>query len=347
MKIAVVFGGSSNEHEVSVVSAASIIKILNKEKYEITPIYLDKANEFYLWEEDVSIIKPLPIGILPTKLKKIPNPWKVLKTFDLVFIMIHGKNGEDGKISSILEFLNIPYVGNKPSASLITMDKILTKIVLEKNSILTTPYCYFAKYNDEYIYNNECLNYQELKAKLKNYITYPVFVKPANSGSSIGVNKARNDKELDTAIANALEIDYRILIEREIVGREIECGLLEKDGEVISSVLGEVVAADDFYSFDAKYTNKESKTIIPAKLDKKITNEIQRIAITAFKILDCHTYSRCDFFITNNGEILLNEINTIPGFTEISMYPKLFEASGISYSALLDYLIENSIKMHK
>lgn len=343
MKIGILFGSDTNEHEVSVVSASSIIKNIDKEKYEVVPIYLDKKNNFYLWNNDVNEIDVLPFGTLPTNLKKLDNAFEYLKNFDLIFIMIHGKNGEDGIISSILSFLNIPYIGNKPAASLVTMDKILTKEILERSNIKTSPYIYFTKYNNEFVYQDKVLAKGELYDLINKKLKYPLFIKPANSGSSVGVVKVNKYEELDEAINSALKVDHRILIEEGIIGREIECGILERDGELITSVLGEVKSAEDFYSYSAKYTNSASNTVIPAQIDPKIVKKIQNIALNAFRALDCHTYSRCDFFLTENNKIILNEINTIPGFTEISMYPKLFEAIGISYKELIDILINNNL----
>lgn len=344
MKLAIIFGSSSNEHDVSVVSAASIIKNLDKDKYKITPIYLDSNNKFYLWKEDIKKIKPLTIGILPTNLEPIKEPFSYLKTFDCVFMMIHGKNGEDGILSSILEFEKIPYVGNKPRASMITMDKILTKDLLERNGIKTAKYISFMKYNDEYILKGESYSLKEVLNKIKSEMNFPLFIKPANSGSSIGVSKVTNSEELKTGILNALEIDNRILVEEGIIGKELECGILEENKMISASVIGEIKPAEEFYSFDAKYKNVESKTIIPANISKSDRDEIRKTAIKAFKILDLHGFSRIDFFLTENHEIILNEINAIPGFTEISMYPKLWEESGIPYSELLDTLINESIK---
>lgn len=343
-KIGVLFGSSSNEHEVSVVSAASIIKNLNKKKYTITPIYMDKENNFYEWLEDIASISPNPIGILPTNLQKITDIFTYLKKFDLIFIMIHGHWGEDGIISSILDLLNIKYVANKPGASLVTMDKILTKDTLEMNGIKTSNYLYFTKYNDEYILKSASYSFKELLSKIESIFPYPLFIKPANSGSSIGVTKAHDRKGLEEALNIALKIDNRILIEEEIIGREVEVGILEKNQQVLASTVGEVKSAEDFYSFDAKYKIAASKTIIPAAISEELITKIQELAIKVFKVLNCHGYSRCDFFITSDNEILLNEINTIPGFTEISMYPKLFEASGIPYEEVLDTLITESLK---
>ena len=343
MKIGILFGGSSNEHEVSIVSASSIIKNIDKEKYEVIPLYLDKKNNFYIWDKDVNEIEVLPFGILPDSLKMINSPFDYLKEFDLVFIMIHGKNGEDGILSSILSFLQIPYVGNNTFASVITMDKILTKEILERSNIKTSPYIYFSKYNNEYVYKDKLLAKKELYDLIKNKLEFPLYVKPSNSGSSLGISKISTISELDDALSDALKVDHRILIESETKGREIECGILEYDGELITSILGEVLSAEEFYSYTSKYTNKESKTVIPASIDTKIAKKIQDIALNAFRVLDCHTYSRCDFFLTKDNKVILNEINTIPGFTEISMYPKLFEASGISYKELIDILINSSL----
>lgn len=327
MKIAILFGGNSNEHEVSIKSFKSIIKYLDKTKYDISSIYLDKNNNFYKWNEN----------------KIINNPFSFLKNFDVVFIMIHGKYGEDGTLSAILDFLNIPYVGNKMLESAITMDKVLTKEILETHHILTTPYLAFLKYNNEYLFDNKTIKYNDILKIINNKFSYPLFVKPANSGSSIGISKVINKNDLSIALDKAFEIDNKILIEQEIVGKEIECGLLEKDKKILTSILGEV-KTNDFYSYEAKYNNVGSKTIIPANIDNSLTKKIQEIAEKAFKILNLHGYSRCDFLVTLDNQIYINEINSIPGFTEISMYPKLFENSGISYSDLLDILINEAKK---
>lgn len=345
LKIGVLFGSSSNEHEVSVISAASIIKNLDKKKYDITPIYLDKANNFYKWKKKLENIEPKEIGILPTKLKKINNPFKFLKSFDCIFLMIHGKNGEDGILSSILDFLNIKYVGNKTLPSVITMDKIYTKEILERNGITTSPYLYFMKYNQEYILKGNSYSLNEIINHIENTLSYPLFIKPSNSGSSIGITKAKNKKELNKGILKALKVDHRILVEQEIIGRELEVGVLEKEGQLITSVVGEIKSAEEYYSFSAKYSNKASKTIIPAELEKELEKQIQEEAIKIFKTLDLHQYSRCDFFLTNDNKVILNEINTIPGFTNISMYPSLFEASKVPYQELLDTLISEVLKV--
>lgn len=339
MKLAILFGSSSNEHEVSVISACSVIKNLDKSKYDITPIYLDRDNKFYVWQEEIQNICPQKIGVLPKNLALISEPFTFLKQFDKVFLMIHGKNGEDGVLASILEFLNIPYVGNKPAASMISMDKIYTKDLLEINHIKTAKYVSFMKYNDLFLYDGKSCSFKQILENIETSLSYPMFVKPANSGSSIGVNKAFDGESLKEAIEEALKIDERVLVEEMVVGRELECAILEHNQKVEASVIGEVLAGDEFYSFDAKYKNSASKTIIPAAIDTIDVEAIQKIAIQAFQALNLHGYSRVDFFLTENHQVILNEINTIPGFTEISMYPKLWEASNISYTDLLDILI--------
>ena len=344
MKLGIIFGGKSNEHEVSIVSATSIIKNLDKEKYDITPIYLDWDNEFYIWTEDISLINPLPLGSLPTKLEKVKDIVSFLKGFDCIFIMIHGQTGEDGSIANLLDFLNIPYVGNKPAPSIITMDKVYTKMILEQNHIKTSPYLSFRRYNKEYILNGEILNFKKLLKRMENNLLFPVFVKPANSGSSKGITRVVKKEKLKEAIELALTIDDHVLIEEEIVAKELECAILEENGKILASVVGEIIANDEFYSFDAKYNNKESITLIPANISKEDEKRIQDIAKTAFKVLGLQGYSRIDFFLTSNHSIYLNEINTIPGFTSISMYPKLLEARGIPYSKLLDILISEKCR---
>lgn len=343
MKLAILFGGSSNEHEVSVLSACSIVKNLDKNKYFITPIYLDKNNTFYLWNCDIEKIQNLEVGELPNNLEYIKEPFNFLKTFDSVFIMIHGKNGEDGTLASILDFLHVPYVGNSMASSVITMDKIYTKDILEANNIKTTKYVSFARYNKEFVFQGKIVSFNEVIKFIKQNISFPMFVKPANSGSSIGITKVLNERDLIIAIDEALKIDNRVLIEQMIIGRELECAILEHDGKVEASVIGEVIASDDFYTFDAKYKSKQSKTLIPANVSSISALNIQEVAIRAFKTLNLHGYSRIDFFLTTDNEVILNEINTIPGFTNISMYPKLWEASGINYTRLLDILI-NDVK---
>jgi len=340
MKIAILFGSSSNEHDVSIVSAKSIIKNLDYTRYEVTPIYLDKNNILY----EASLTDLKSDLDFKANLKKITEGLEYFKNFTLIFIMIHGKNGEDGILSSIFEFLNIKYIGNKPEASIITMNKVLTKNILELNNIKTAKYLYFHKYNNEYIYRDKIVTLNELEDIINHKFNYPLYVKPTKSGSSLGITHVLDKKSLLKAINYALDIDNEILIEEEIKGRELECGVLEYNGNVISSCVGEVKCNNSFYSFAEKYQASTSNTVIPANLSKDISTKIENLSSKIFKILNLHGYSRIDFFLNKNNEIILNEINTIPGFTETSMYPKLFIAKGISYSELLNILIEEVLK---
>lgn len=229
-------------------------------------------------------------------------------------------------------------------ASSVGMDKVYTKIIFDKAGLKQAKYEYIRKYDDKYIYVNknfdeEVLTLEEVAKKVETKIKYPMFIKPSNSGSSVGVNKARNKEELKQYIKHASEFDNKILIEEGIVGREVECAVLGKE-EVIASVVGEVKSAEEFYSYEAKYENEQSKTQIPADIAKELSDEIRKQAIKAFKAINGKGLSRVDFFIEEKTkQIYINEINTLPGFTKISMYPKLFEATGINYSELLDKLI--------
>ena len=327
IKVGVIYGGISTEHEVSIMSAKSVIDNLDKEKYEIHEIYI---NEYGKWfENDEGIYNLI---------------W-TLKELDVVFPVLHGLGGEDGTIQGMLEMLKVPYVGCGILASSIGMDKVYTKIVFDKAGISQAPYMYIKRIDNEYVIINE--NFEEEKfelEKITSKLKYPMFVKPSNSGSSVGVKKAINAQELKGAIENAGQYDTKILVEQGIDGKEVECAILDGK-EVIASTVGEIRSAEDFYSFDAKYNIPESKTVIPAEITEEQIEKIRKLAIRAFKTIDGKGLSRGDFFVEKGTDkIYINEINTMPGFTKISMYPKLFDAVGVSYSELLDKLIQNAIK---
>lgn len=341
-RLGVIFGGTSTEHEVSIVSGTSVIKNLNKEKYEIYPIYIDKAGEWFEFEPDNKTYK---VGEEIVGTKKIENIWNYLKTMDMLFPVLHGLQGEDGTIQGMFELLKIPYVGTRVLGSSICMDKVYSKIIFEKAKLNQAKYVYIRKFEDKYIYVNEdfseeILNIQETVNKIMEKIDFPMFIKPSNSGSSVGISKAKNKEELINAITEASKFDKKILIEENINGREIECAVLGNE-EVKASVLGEILPAEAFYSFSAKYQNSDSKTVEAPDLPEELTKKVRELAVKAYKAADCQGLSRVDFFVDDKeNKIYINEINTLPGFTEISMYPKLWEKSGLTYTELLDKLIE-------
>ena len=330
IKLGIIYGGISTEHDISVMSAKSIIENLDKEKYEIHEIYINEYGKYF---ENSS-----------GEREEIYNLVWTLKDLDVVFPILHGLGGEDGTIQGMFEMLKIPYVGSGVLASSIGMDKVYTKAIFQKAGIEQAQYMYIKKNKNGYVIINDKFEEEEFKIeKITDKIKFPMFVKPSNSGSSIGVKKATNNSELKMAIEHAGEYDNKILVEQGIDAREIECAVLE-DKEIIASTVGEIISAEEFYSFDAKYNIQESKTIIPAEMERNQIEEIKKLAIKAFKAIDGEGLARVDFFVEKGtNKIYINEINTMPGFTKISMYPKLFEAVGITYSELLDKLIENAL----
>lgn len=344
-KIGVIFGGTSTEHEVSVVSGTSVIEQLDKQKYEIEPIYIAKDGTWYQYTKPIEQIKVTTIGEKITELEPISDIIAEIKKQDVIFPVLHGLGGEDGSIQGLLEMAKTPYVGCGILASSVGMDKVYTKAIFEKANINQAKYEFIRKMKNQYIYvdkqfNETKLSLREIVEKIQTKLNYPMFVKPSNSGSSVGVKKATNQQELLENIEYATQFDTKILVEEGIQGREIECAVLGNQ-EVISSCVGEIKPAEEFYSFDAKYKNAQSKVEIPADIDKEISNQIRDLAIKAFKAIDGSGLSRVDFFVENKtNQIYINEINTLPGFTKISMYPKLFEQVGISYKELLDQLIQ-------
>ena len=331
IKLGIVYGGVSTEHDISVMSAKSVIENLDKEKYEIHEIYINKYGKWY--------------EVIDNEKEEIYNLIWALKKLDVVFPILHGLGGEDGTIQGMLEMLQVPYVGCKVLASSVGMDKVYTKIIFEKAGIPEAPYVYIKKKENGYIIVNENFEEEEFKVEsITKKLNYPMFVKPSNSGSSVGVKKATNNEELKMAIENAGQYDNKILIEQGINAREVECAILDGT-EVRASTVGEIISAEEFYSFDAKYNIPESKTIITADISKEQIEQIQKLAIRAFKAIDGRGLARADFFMEKDtNKIYINENNTMPGFTKISMYPKLFESVGIKYSELLDKLIANAIK---
>ncbi|MDY3927789.1 MAG: D-alanine--D-alanine ligase family protein [Clostridia bacterium] len=353
LKVCVIFGGQSPEHDISCISAASVINNLDKEKYKIITIGITKKGEWFLYKGKTSAIEKGEWKNEKKNLKKaVISPDardKAIFVFeddkvkkikpDIVFPVLHGEYGEDGTIQGLLELAGIKYVGMGVCASANAMDKSFTKIIFQNVGIPQ------ADWITVHTYELENINAVVEKAEKK--LGYPCFVKPASTGSSVGVGKAKNRKELISALKNAAKFGRKILIEENIDGHEVECSVL---GNIYpeAATVGEIIPEVEFYDFDAKYKTGTTKLQIPAKLPSGIIDKIREYAVTAFKALDGTGLSRVDFFVRyKDNSIVLNEINTMPGFTSISMYPKLWEAVGKKYSDLLDELIELGLKRVK
>lgn len=344
--IAVLFGGQSSEHEVSCMSAANIISNINKEYYDMILIGITKEGKWLkvnsleeiqngTWKN--SNIEAVLSPDAKDKAVLLIEKDKVRKQkVDVVFPALHGLYGEDGTIQGILELAQIPYVGCGVLASSIAMDKLYTKIVVNTLGIRQAEYVAVRK--------RELSDMKSVIDKVENTLKYPVFVKPSNAGSSCGVSKAQNGEELEKALNKAAEYDRKILVEETIIGRELECAVLGgRDGE--ASGVGEILAAADFYDYDAKYNNQESKTVLSPVLPEGKEEEIRKAAVEIFKALDGYGLSRVDFFLEESTkEVIFNEMNTLPGFTGISMYPKLWEAKGIGKEELINKLIETALE---
>lgn len=326
-KILILFGGNSSEHYVSCKSAKSVIENIDKKKFKYEVAGIDFDNTWYKFSDDLSYLKNG--NWKEANILKIDNIIKYIKEFDVVFPITHGTNGEDGKLQGMLELFNIPFVGCKTLASGIGMDKGVSKVMFDKLGISQVPYLVI---NESYKIND-----------IIEQIEFPVIVKPANGGSSIGINKANDKKELVGAIREAKKYDKKIIIEKFIKARELEVAVLENKGNILCSNPGEIKSANEFYDYDAKYVNSKSTTIIPDDIPLSIVDKIKEYAKKIFKGLNCNGYARVDFFYDEKSEeIYINEINTIPGFISISMYPKLIESIGINYTDLITILINNS-----
>lgn len=338
MKLGIIFGGKSTEHDISIKSFNSIFEHLNKDKYDIYSIYISKDGKFYEC-----------LNGNFNNLKLIDNITIYLKKLDVIFPVLHGIYGEDGTIEGMFEILDIPYVGCGVLSSSLCMNKIYTKTILKMANIEQTNSLYLKKLDNNYLlldnnFNSLELNFDNIFDKVFSKLKFPVFIKPANGGSSIGVYKANNKEEFNEYLKDAINYDKNIVIEEEIIGREVECAILGNE-EIKVSTVGEIITKDTFYTYESKYENNDSFVKIPAELDDELIKSIQTLAKKAYLACACQGLARIDFFIENSTKkVLINEINTMPGFTEISMYPKLFEYEGISYSDLLDKLIELALK---
>lgn len=349
-KIAIIFGGCSSEHEVSCVSAASVLKNLPKDKYEPVCLGITKDGRWRLFEGSADEIADGSWERSPLNRAAFLSPdradsgiavagengFEIIKV-DCVFPVLHGRNGEDGAIQGLLQLSAIPFVGCRALASAVCMDKAVTHTLLTAAGVKQANYLWF--YADKYKDGAE-----KIKTKIAARLGYPIFVKPANAGSSVGVSKVRCEEELDAAVEKAAREDDKIVVEEAIVGQEVECAVLGNDVPK-ASVVGEIAASAEFYDYDDKYKSGKSQLYIPAHLSEEVMEEIRSTAARAYRMLGCSGLSRVDFFVRNGNEVLLNELNTIPGFTSISMYPKLWEAAGVSYADLLDQLITLSFEI--
>lgn len=348
IRVAVIFGGVSSEHDVSLISATNVITALNKDKYEVIPVGITKKGRWLYYPGDISNLSLgnwdsnsdcSPAVIMPDPmyngLIKFNDGGFSTTKIDVVFPVLHGKNGEDGTIQGLLDMSGIPYVGCGCLASAVCMDKTFTHTVLEANGIK------MAKWKA--IKQHQLNSLDKFCEECAESLGYPMFVKPSSSGSSVGVNKASSFEELKNAIKLAFSHDSKVIVEEEIVGRELECAVFGKDTPFASHV-GEIVSCNDFYDYDAKYILGTSGINIPAQMSDKSEKEIREIAIKAFTTVGCSGLSRIDFFLKDDGTVILNEINTLPGFTSISMYPKLMEHMGISLPELLDRLINLALE---
>lgn len=351
IKLAVIFGGASSEHEVSLKSVTSILKTLSDEKYEKTLLGITKEGKWLRypgeidkivdgsWETDAScetaFLSPdkNTHGIVVLK----DNSTEIIK-IDVIFPVLHGKNGEDGTIQGLFQLSGIPFVGCDTLSSAVCMDKAVTHTLLSAAQIEQANYLWF--YADRYDVAADIIT-----NKITARLDFPVFVKPANAGSSVGVSRVDSLDELDSAIKKAAKEDDKIVVEGGIIGQEVECAVLGNRSSAIASVIGEIGASAEFYDYEDKYINGTSKLYIPARISDETAELIKETAVRAYRWLGCSGLSRVDFFVReSDGKVILNEINTLPGFTSISMYPKLWESSGIPYEELLDKLIQFALE---
>ncbi len=348
IRVGILFGGRSAEHEVSLQSAKNIIDAIDTNKYEVVLIGIDKKGQWHLNQDSLLLPETEPgLSKLPEKgenLALVPGKQNEqvvavsgeqrLGSLDVIFPVLHGPFGEDGTVQGMLKLANIAFVGAGVLGSAIGMDKDVMKRLLRDAGIPIAQFLVASRYSLKQI------DFDDARAQLGS----PLFIKPANLGSSVGIHKVKNRDEFENAVRDAFNYDNKILIEECIRGREIECSVLGNDNP-IASVPGEILPRHEFYSYEAKYLDENGAVLeIPAKLPSATSERIRQLAIKTFSVLCCEGMARVDFFLRNESDIIVNEINTIPGFTRISMYPKLWEASGISYSELIDRLIQLAIE---
>lgn len=336
-KVAILFGGKSTEHEVSRVSAASVLRNIDVSKYDVYPIGITKGGEWFEYKGSIDKIENGEW--VKDEFYKTAEGQKLLfdKGVDVIFPVLHGLCGEDGTVQGLSRLLGIPCVGPNVMSSAVCMDKVYTKYVLEHFDIKQAEYVVVtaAGYKD---------NKDKIISEIEEKLGYNIFIKPSNSGSSVGITKAHNREELLGGLEEALKFDRKILVERAINAREVEVAVLGNDYPT-AGVPGEILPAKEFYDYEAKYEDAESRLLIPANMNNKELEEVKSLAIKIYSALDCAGLARVDFLVDKEtNEIYLNEVNTIPGFTKISMYPKMWEAAGKPYKDLITELIELSVE---
>ncbi|AIM16778.1 D-alanine--D-alanine ligase [Bacillus sp. X1(2014)] len=345
-KLGLLYGGKSAEHKVSLQTALAVIKALDLEKFEIHPIYINIEGQWIKGPQltgPVETVKELefsagtslsPVSLAPTLFQAS----KEEAPLEVIFPLLHGPNGEDGTVQGLLELMNLPYVGNGVLASAAGMDKVIMKNIFAQAGLAQVKYVSFIKSEWEKAKEEACF-------KVESELGYPCFVKPANLGSSVGISKCRNRAELEEAVVEAFQFDRKIIIEEGVIAREIEVGLLGND-EPECSIAGEIVPKKDFYDYKAKYEDGDTALIIPADITEEEYQQIKEMAIRAFKALDCSGLVRADFFLTKDGRVLINEVNTMPGFTPFSMFPLLWKHSGVEYPQLIERLVQLAKERH-
>jgi D-alanine-D-alanine ligase len=346
LRVGLLFGGRSGEHEVSIISARAIAQGLklegNANKYEILPFYIQKDG---VWQSGVIAQQVLESGVPQEILSTTPNLWQFppeTAQVELWFPILHGPNGEDGTIQGLLTLTQVPFVGSGVLGSAAGMDKIAMKMAFAQAGL---PQVKYKTVTRAQIWSNPCV-FPKLCDEIEATLGYPCFVKPANLGSSVGIAKVRSRQELEVALDNAATYDRRIIVEAGVVAREVECAVLGNDHPK-ASVIGEITFDSDFYDYETKYTPGKADLFIPANLPELVAQQIQEMALQAFAAVDAAGLSRVDFFyVETTGEIFINEINTLPGFTSTSMYPQLWANTGIPFAQLVDQLIELAIERH-
>lgn len=347
-KLGLLYGGKSAEHKVSMQTAMAVIKALDLEKFDIHPIYITTEGQ---WVKGPQLTGPVDnVKALEFNSDEAQSPTTLApkvfngndhesQALDVIFPLLHGPNGEDGTVQGLLELLNLPYVGNGVLASAAGMDKIFMKNIFAQADLAQVAYVSFIR--SEWEKEREA-SYLKVEDKLG----YPCFVKPANLGSSVGISKCSNREELEKAFIDAFQFDRKIIIEEGVVAREIEVGILGNDNPECS-VAGEIIPKTEFYDYKAKYEDGDTALVIPADITDEVYDELTEMAIRAYKALDCSGLVRADFFLTNEGKLLINEVNTMPGFTPFSMFPLLWKHTGVEYPELIKRLVDLATERHK